>query len=124
MEQQYLMAVTLQFKQVFSESRLNELGKAVGFCQRQREVTSYQLVLSLLNTLSVGKVMSTQKVAMSMQHVLSDMLYVLLHVPAPPVRMIERGLHYLAHNAQRAHLKRDEHKGRLKLGLQPGFMDP
>ena len=50
------MAVTRQFKQVFSESRLNDLGKAVGFCQRRREVTPYRLVLSLLNSLSVGKV--------------------------------------------------------------------
>lgn len=58
MEQKHLMAVTRQFKQVFSESRLNELGKSVGFCHRQREVTPYRLVLSLLNGLSVGKVKS------------------------------------------------------------------
>ena len=56
MEPQHLMAVTQQFKQVFSEPRLNDLGKAVGFCQRQREITPYRLVLSLLNSLSVGKV--------------------------------------------------------------------
>ena len=49
--------------------------------------------------------MSTQKVAMSMQHVLLDMLYALLHAPATLARMIERGLCYLAYNAQRAHPK-------------------
>lgn len=68
--------------------------------------------------------MSTQKVAMSMQHVLLDMLYALLHAPATLARMIERGLCYLAYNAQRAHPKRDKHKGRLKLGLQPVLMNP
>lgn len=68
--------------------------------------------------------MSTQKVAMSMQHVLLDMLYALLHAPATLARMIERGMCYLAYNAQRAHPKRDKHKGRLKLGLQPVLMNP
>ncbi len=67
---------------------------------------------------------STQKVAMSMQHILMDMLYALLHAPVTLARMIERGLYYLAHNAQRAHPKRDELKGRLKLGLQPVLMNP
>ena len=68
--------------------------------------------------------MSTQKVAMSMQHALLDMLYALLHAPATLARMIERGMCYLAYNAQRAHPKRDKHKGRLKLGLQPVLMNP
>ena len=68
--------------------------------------------------------MSTQKVAMSMQHVLLDMLYALLHAPATLARMIERGMCYLAYNAQRAHPKREKHKGRLKLGLQPVLMNP
>ncbi len=61
---------------------------------------------------------------MSMQHVLLDMLYALLHAPATLARMIERGLCYLAYNAQRAHPKRDKCKGRLKLGLQPVLMNP
>ena len=67
---------------------------------------------------------STQKVAMSMQHIVMDMLYALLHAPTTLMHMIERGLCYLAGNAQRAHPKRDKCKGRLKLGLQPAFMNP
>lgn len=68
--------------------------------------------------------MSTQKVAMSMQYVLLDILYALLHAPTTLAHMIERGFSYLAQNAQRAHPKRDERKGRLKLGLQPVLTNP
>ena len=67
---------------------------------------------------------STQRVAMCAHHVLADVLYALLHAPTTLLAQIERALTYLAHNAQRAHPKRDRKKGRLKLGLQPVLTNP
>lgn len=54
---------------------------------------------------------------MSLQHVLPDVLYALLHMPAGLLSQIERALVYLSGNVQRAHPERDRLKGRLKLGL-------
>ncbi len=44
--------VTKQFKRVFAESSLNALGKATGLCRREREVTPWRLMLSLLEAFS------------------------------------------------------------------------
>jgi len=48
--------VTKQFKRTFCEARLNELGKAVRFCLRERTVTPFRLVMGLINVLSTPKV--------------------------------------------------------------------
>lgn len=61
--------------------------------------------------------MSTHTVAKCIHHVLSDVLRALLHRPSELHRCIARALRYLALNAQRAHPKRDQRTGRLKLGL-------
>ena len=45
-----------RFKRVLSESAVNELGRAVRFCQRERVVTPYRLALSLLASFSIGRV--------------------------------------------------------------------
>jgi len=62
--------------------------------------------------------MSTHTVAKCIHHVLGDVLRALLHRPREVHRCIARALRYLAVNAQRAHLKRDQRTGRLKLGLE------
>jgi hypothetical protein len=62
--------------------------------------------------------MSTHTVAKCIHHVLSDVLHALLHQPWDVHRRIERAMSYLATNAQRAHPKRDQQTGRLKLGLE------
>jgi len=61
---------------------------------------------------------STQKVAMCIRHVLTDIFRTLLYAPHNVDLEIRRALEYLAINAQRAHPKRDKRKGRLKLGLE------
>jgi hypothetical protein len=61
---------------------------------------------------------STQKVAMCLRHVLTDVFRALLHAPRRFASTMRRALEYLADNAQRAHPKRDKRKGRLKLGLE------
>jgi len=44
------------FKRVFSEQELNRLGKEVRYCQRERVVTPFRLVMAMLSTLSSRKV--------------------------------------------------------------------
>ena len=61
---------------------------------------------------------STRKVAMSLHHLLSEIFRALMHAQRQLQKTIERALHYLSLNAQRAHPKRDQRSGRLKLGLQ------
>lgn len=61
---------------------------------------------------------STRRVAMCLHHVLSDIFRALLHCQHQLNHTIERALEYLSHNAQRAHPKRDQRSGRLKLGLE------
>lgn len=61
---------------------------------------------------------STRKVAMCMRHVLTDIFRAMLHCQHHLHRAIQRALHYLSKNAQRAHPKRDQQSGRLKLGLE------
>jgi Transposase DDE domain len=45
-----------RFKRVFSERELNRLGKEVRYCQRERVVTPFRLVMAMLSTLSSRKV--------------------------------------------------------------------
>lgn len=48
--------VAERFKRVFSEGELNRLGKVVRYCQRERVVTPFRLVLTLISNLGGGKV--------------------------------------------------------------------
>ncbi len=48
--------VTKQFKRTFKESTLNEMGKATRLCRREREVTPWRLMLSLIEALSSATV--------------------------------------------------------------------
>ena len=61
---------------------------------------------------------STRKAAMSLHHVLSNIFHALMHSQHQLQKTIEHALHYLSLNAQRAHPKRDQRSGRLKLGLE------
>ena len=61
--------------------------------------------------------MSTRIVAKCIHHVLRDVLYDLLHYPQRLQTSVERAIDYLSKNARRAHPKRDQKTGRLKLGL-------
>jgi hypothetical protein len=61
--------------------------------------------------------MSTRIVAKCIHHVLPDVLYDLMHQPARLQTSVERAIEYLSRNARRAHPKRDQKSGRLKLGL-------
>jgi len=56
--------------------------------------------------------------------VLSDMFRALLHSQRQLQKTIQRALHYLSLNAQRAHPKRDQRSGRLKLSLQHVYGAP
>jgi hypothetical protein len=69
-------------------------------------------------TQAIAKVpMSTQRVAKCTHHVLRDVLGSLMHDPGQLERNILAAVRYLSRNAQRAHPKRDQRTGRLKLGL-------
>ena len=48
--------VTKQFKRTFNESTLNAMGKAARLCQREREVTPWRLMLTLIEALSSARV--------------------------------------------------------------------
>ena len=61
---------------------------------------------------------STRKVAMCLHNVLSDIFRALMHSQCQLQKTLQRALHYLSLNARRAHPKRDQRSGRLKLGLQ------
>lgn len=67
---------------------------------------------------------STRKVAMCLHHVLSDIFRALMHSQRHLQITLQRALHYLSLNAQRAHPKRDQRSGRLKLGLQHVYGAP
>ena len=45
-----------RFKGVFSEWELNQLGKAVRYCQRERVVTPFRLIVAMVSSLGQGKV--------------------------------------------------------------------
>ena len=44
--------VTKQFKRTFKEATLNDMGKATRLCRREREVTPWRLMMSLIEALS------------------------------------------------------------------------
>jgi len=60
---------------------------------------------------------STRIVAKCIRHVLSDILYDLMHRPRRLQASVERAIEFLSRNARRAHPKRDRRTGRLKLGI-------
>ena len=60
---------------------------------------------------------STRIVAKCIRHVLGDVLYDLMHRPRRLHTSVYRAIEYLSKNARRAHSKRDQKSGRLKLGL-------
>lgn len=67
----------------------------------------------------VAKVpISTLRVARCVHHVLSDLLDAFMHRPSTLRRCFQRAIQFLAAHAQRAHPKRDQRTGRLKLGLR------
>jgi len=45
-----------QLKHVFSEQTLNEMGKHVGFCKRERSITPYRLCLGLVEAMGMSKI--------------------------------------------------------------------
>ncbi len=45
-----------QFKKMFCEPGLNALGKAIGFCKRERDITPYRLCLGLVEVFAAGEV--------------------------------------------------------------------
>jgi len=53
---QHSNKVVRQFKRTFSETALNELGKARRFCIREREVTPYRLALGLIEVFASARV--------------------------------------------------------------------
>ena len=61
--------------------------------------------------------MSTRSVAKCIHHVLSHVLYDLVHRPGHLAQTVERAIDYLAANARRAHPRRDRKSGRLKTGM-------
>src|SRR5215475_3262254 len=66
--------------------------------------------------------MSTRKVAMCAVHVLGDIVQALQSGDVAGLyAALEAAVTYLACHAQRAHPKRDRHRGRSQLGLEPLF---
>ena len=66
---------------------------------------------------------STRIVAKCIRHVLSDVLYDLMHQHQHLQASVERTIAYLSVNARRAHPKRDQTTGRGKLGLVHLYAD-
>ena len=65
---------------------------------------------------------STRTVAMCAGHVLGDLVQALQSGDVPRLSAaLEAAVTYLACHAQRAHPKRDRHRGRSQLGLEPLF---
>jgi len=56
MEQKNVTTVARQFKRTFSEEDVNGLGKAVGFCQRERDITPHRLALGLMEVFAGARV--------------------------------------------------------------------
>jgi hypothetical protein len=61
---------------------------------------------------------STQKAASCMRYVLTDIIQALLHDRRRLNGAVARTIDYLSRNARRAHPRRDQLTGRLKLGLE------
>ena len=60
MEQKNINRISKQFKKIFSEDGLNELGKAVRFCLRERIVTPFRLAMGLVEVFADSKVRCLQ----------------------------------------------------------------
>lgn len=56
MGQDHLSTVVARFKRVLSADRVNELGREVRFCHRERLITPYRLALSLLSSCATMRV--------------------------------------------------------------------
>ncbi len=56
MEQGQVSKLAKQFKRMFAAPVLNAMGKAVGFCKREREITPYRLCLGLIEVFAAGRV--------------------------------------------------------------------
>jgi hypothetical protein len=56
MEKKQASKLTKQLKRVFSEQALNGLGKRVGFCRRERDITPFRLCLGLVEVMGVSKI--------------------------------------------------------------------
>ena len=52
MKQTNPITIINRFKRTFSETALNDLGKRLGFCQRERQITPYRLALGMLDVFS------------------------------------------------------------------------
>lgn len=47
--------VVRQFKRIFDEASLNELGKATRLCRRERQATPYRMMLALIESFAAGR---------------------------------------------------------------------
>ena len=56
MEKKQAIKLSRQLKRTFCETTLNALGKRVGFCRRERELTPYRLCLGLVEAMGVSQV--------------------------------------------------------------------
>ena len=56
MEHNNVSRISRQFKKTFSEDGLNEVGKAVRFCLRKRDVTPFRLAMGLIEVFADSKV--------------------------------------------------------------------
>jgi RNase P subunit RPR2 len=54
MEKKQAIKLSRQLKRTFCETTLNALGKHVGFCRRERELTPYRLCLGLVEAMGVS----------------------------------------------------------------------
>ncbi len=58
MEKRQANKLARRLKRAFSERALNALGKRVGFCRREREITPYRLCLGLVEVMGLSKIAS------------------------------------------------------------------
>ncbi len=56
LEQKHVSTISKQFKKIFAEDGLNELGTAVRFCLRKRAVTPFRLAMGLIEVFADSKV--------------------------------------------------------------------
>lgn len=56
MEKKQASKLVRQLKRVFSKQTLNELGKRIGFCKRERDITPYRLCLGLVEVMGMSKI--------------------------------------------------------------------
>ncbi len=68
-----------------------------------------------------GAAISTRKVAMCLRHFLTDILRALISHPRKLKQQLQAAIRFLADNARRDNLKRDQQYGRAKLGLYHDF---